>query len=56
MSDSKMDPGDRAMFWFNVIGGSVAAALIGTFFVKYGADFFALIVIALNPDRMPDMP
>ena len=53
MSDS--DPGDRAMFWFNVVGISLAAGLLGTFFWFYGKGFLSLIAfLFIGPQDWPD--
>jgi len=54
MSDSERVPGDRAMFWFNVIGIAIATALLGTFFTLYGGGLMGFIQSLLQPE--PFMP
>jgi hypothetical protein len=52
MSDSDDNDGDNAMFWFNLVGISVAVGLFGAFFWLYGADFFQLVISFFAPDPM----
>jgi len=54
MSDSEGAPGDRAMFWFNVVGIAVATALLGTFFTLYGGQMLGFVQTLMNPE--PFMP
>jgi hypothetical protein len=54
MSDSDHVPGDRAMFWFNVIGIAIATALLGTFFTLYGGQLFSFMQTLMQPE--PFMP
>jgi hypothetical protein len=54
MSDSDQVPGDRAMFWFNVIGIVIATALLGTFFTLYGGQLFGFVQSLTQPE--PFMP
>ena len=56
MSESDSDPGDRAMLWFNLIGGTIALALLGSFFFFYGERFFSFVMLMFGggpaiPDR-----
>lgn len=44
------DPGDRAMLWFNLIGVTLAMALLGSFFWFYGNDFVGLMLHLFSPE------
>ena len=48
------DPGDWPMFWFNLIGFSIAAILLGSFFFLYGPSLIGLLVFTFNPEAIPD--
>ena len=54
MSDSERVPGDRAMFWFNVVGIAVATALLGTFFTLHGDGLLSFMQALMRPE--PFMP
>jgi hypothetical protein len=55
MSQSEEDHGDRAMLWFNLIGISLATALLGTFFWFYGEGFLSLLMLLFgNQGHWPD--
>jgi hypothetical protein len=54
MSDSDGEPGDRAMFWFNVVGIMIATALLGAFFTLYGGQFLGFVQSLMKPE--PFMP
>ena len=45
---SEQQPGDRAMFWFNVVGIGAATLLLGAFVFFFGTDFFSLIWVLLH--------
>jgi hypothetical protein len=54
MCDSDRVPGDRALFWFNVVGVAIATALLGTFFMLYGSQLFGFMQTLMQPE--PFMP
>ena len=54
MPDSDRVPGDRALFWFNVVGIALATGLLGTFFALYGDGLLSFMQALVKPE--PFMP
>lgn len=55
MSDGDSD-GENAMFWFNLVGITLATVLLGSFFLLYGDLFLAFLLMMFGggpniPDR-----
>ncbi len=47
-----LDPADRPMFWFNVVGITLASALLGSFFCLFGNDLLGFMALFFGGDLL----
>jgi hypothetical protein len=50
----KLDPLDKQILWINIIGLTVVAVLLGTFFTRYGADLVSFLAYLTGRTPWPD--